>query len=161
MYFSDVGSTPAFGSISTSSDVINEYSTGLAPYNPQTQQVSTPYYVTLGSDGNVWSSDAGEPSIDQFVISTHQTTQHFNGIQRYGNPWAIRNTPSGDIWFTDAGLFSPPLLGDVKVSSGFVQEYGGFPANATGSINGVVATSPTDLWFFDQQAHAMGHVTIP
>ena len=160
LYFSDTSSTPAFGSINISTHAINEYTAGLPGFNPQTYTSSSPYRLVRGSDGNIWAADPGEATIDKFVVSTHSTTQYPNGIQQYGNPWAIASAPDGTLWFTDAGFFASPALGHVQPATAFIQEYVGLPSQATGSINGILVTSPHDIWFFDQLAHSMGHVSI-
>jgi streptogramin lyase len=160
MYFSDAGSTPAFGSVNIGTGAIAEYTDGLATYDPTTQLESAPYFVVRSSDGNIWAADPGERAIDEFVVSQHRTIQHTNGIEHYGNPWAIASAPNGDLWFTDSGFFAPDALGKVNTATAFIQEYGGFPAQASGSVNGLVLTSPHDIWFFDQLAHSMGHVSI-
>lgn len=160
MYFSDAGSTPAFGSVNIGTGAIAEYSNGLGTYDPTTQLESTPYFVVRSSDGNIWAADPGERAIDEFIVSQHRTVQHTNGIEHYGNPWAIATAPNGDLWFTDSGFFAPNALGKVTTATGFIQEYGGFPSQATGSVNGLVLTSPHDIWFFDQLANSMGHVSI-
>lgn len=160
LYFSDTGGTPAFGIVNMSSGTIAEYSAGLAGYNPQAQTSSTPYFIVRGADGNIWAADPGEETIDKFVPSQRSTTQYGGGIQQYGNPWAITSAPDGSLWFTDAGFFAPAALGHVQTANGFTQEYVGFPSQATFSINGIVVTSPHDIWFLDQNAHSMGHVSI-
>lgn len=160
LYFSDTSSTPAFGSINISSHAINEYTAGVAGFNPQTYTSSSPYHLVRGGDGNIWAADAGEATIDKFDVTLHSTTQYPNGIQHYGNPWAIASAPDGTLWFTDATFFAAPALGHVQPATAFIQEYGGLPSQATNAINGILVTSPHDIWFFDEIAHSMGHASI-
>lgn len=154
VYFSDTSyTTPAFGSVNIGTGAIAEYTAGVAAG-------SAPYHIVRSASGDIWAADAAAHAIDQFIVSQHKTVQHTSGIQQYGNPMGIASAPSGDVWFTDAGFFAPDALGDVNTSTGFIQEYGGFPSQASGSVNGLVVTSPHDVWFFDQLSHAMGHASI-
>lgn len=154
VYFSDVSLTaPAFGSANIATGAIAEYTAGVA-------SGSAPYRIARSASGDIWAADSAAHAIDQFIVSQHTTVQHTNGIQQYGNPIGIASAPNGDVWFTDAGFFAPDALGDVNTSTSFIQEYGGFPSQASGSVNGLVFTSPHDIWFFDQLAHSMGHVSI-
>jgi streptogramin lyase len=107
-----------------------------------------PAYASPGSDGNVWFTFWGCPSIPTCGIAritpSGAITEFTSGLQAGAFPTYITSGPDGNLWFSDAPETGPPPAIGRITPSGTITEYFaglvGYPRGITGGPDG-------NVWF--------------
>src|SRR6202167_1106467 len=114
LWFSDRGTIPAIGMITTSG-AITEFSSGL-------NAGSAPYSIVAGADGNLWFTDQGTiPAIGMINPATHVITEFSSGLNAGSKPAGIAAGPDGNVWFTDEGTI--PAIGMINPATHVITEF--------------------------------------
>jgi streptogramin lyase len=156
LWFTEAGSSSggnviqlgAIGRI-TPQGVVTQFSAGLT-------SSSVPQDITLGPDGNLWFTDAGDDAIGR-ITPQGVITEFSQGITPGGFPVGIATGPDGNLWFTvDHGISGPSTV-DRITTQGVVTEFT-IPTMDAGPTD-IAAGPNNDLFFTEEVAGKLGRIT--
>jgi streptogramin lyase len=115
-------------------------------------QPITPTGIALGSDGNLWFTEADVPAIGR--ITPSGAIESFNvGLTQSASPSGIAAGSDGALWFTD------PVNGQIGriTTAGVITEFNVPGPNA--EPVGITAGPDGALWFTDTGGDEIGRIT--
>lgn len=123
----------------TPSGQITEFTNGL-------KAGSSPFDITLGSDGNLWFTDNGTTKAVGRITTAGAITEFTTGLNPGSLPQNVTLGPGGNVWFLDLG--SEPALGRVT-TAGKIDEFStGIPPVA--KMNDIAEGPDGNLWFTEE-----------
>ncbi len=88
----------------------------------------SPQGIALGSDGNLWFTEALADKIGVFNPSTG-TTLELSAPAGFQQPYAITSAPDGNLWFTD---LQSGFIGEINPTTKAITEYSTLSQGHTG-----------------------------
>ncbi|MGB6987331.1 MAG: hypothetical protein WBD74_15270 [Candidatus Aquilonibacter sp.] len=110
-------------------------------------QMLSPVQMIADAQGNLWASDAGTGSLDEFNPSNDTYTAYVVDPTLEG-PMGIALDASGNIWYADGsqiGEFTPSTQVNTSYSAGL---------EANANVVTIVPGASGTMWFYDQATFA-------
>jgi streptogramin lyase len=151
----------ALPSSAVAASSITEFSTGLSPN-------SHPSNITIGPDGNLWSTEPGGAIVK--ITPSGTITEYSTGLNPESQPFDIVAGPDGNLWFTDDPFEGgTPAIGRIT-PSGTITEFSSGVNQDSEPISlsepqGITVGPDGNLWFsdapffFEGQNSAIGRIT--
>jgi streptogramin lyase len=117
-----------------------------------------PFGIDVGSDGNLWFTDAGTPHALGRITPSGAIQTFTQGLTSPASPFEITQGPDGNMWFTASGDAPQNAIGRIT-PSGVITEFGhpaGFPNMAPTELT---VGPDGNLWFLDPSSPAIGRIT--
>lgn len=123
----------------TPSGQITEFTNGL-------KAGSSPFDITLGSDGNLWFTDSGTTRAVGRITTSGAITEFTTGLNPESLPQNITLGPDGNVWFLDLG--TERAIGRVTPAGKIDEFSNGLPPVA--KMNDIAEGPDGNLWFTEE-----------
>ena len=123
-----------------------EYTAGL-PANAQ------PAAITVGPDGNLWSTDYRGNTIDRITVDG-QITAFAAGLTASAGLEGIALGPDGNLWFAES---TADRIGKITPAGAVTEYAAGITANAAPTY--IAAGPDGNLWFTEYSGDRIGRIT--
>ena len=113
------------------------------------------FYLTTGSDGNVWFTEGSASKVAMMNATTHAVSE-FATPTANSNPREITTGPDGNIWFTE---YTGNKLGMVNITTHAITEY---TVSATRGYQpwGITVGPDHNIWFTGKGSNATGVIGL-
>jgi len=119
-------------------------------------------FITPGSDGNLWFTDAYRNTIAKISPKSGKVTE-YNTPTSNSNPIYIAKGPDGNLWFTESNNnATPPVkkIGKMSPSTGEITEYSVPMSDPSQVFFGGLTTGPDgNMWFTSPYENKIGKIS--